>query len=354
MNDCPIDLAPTNDEAFSDIALSRENADSVLRKTRIYKGGEFQESQDGRHVILFLAADPKVCATKSINSLAPERIEKECSEWEKTLRGRINVALSGGGKTVREKLIDEACKAGRAWLVGAFHRGASIGISHMLRSAEETCAVDNALLQKECEAISFEKFFCVNKTSLMNRIKQFNPSVLHFSSHGKRQGKYVSFLFHDGAFIGAMDFCAEMKMMHVHVNVAVLAACHSALLAKRLTDDGIATWAIGANGTIADEKIIAFTRCFYLCLLKSGSDSNGGYLISEVRTAYNDTLKTLKGKIDMNDFSLYPLEGAGENVLDADRGHAVEKVCVNEVFTDLPNVIKSYAGNQSFHPENRC
>lgn len=111
----------------------------------------------------------------------------------------------------------------------------------------------------------------IDPKDLMEILDAERPNIIHFSGHGDTAGDLMGQDANNSAAHMTPEFVVEALHLagsdgRPGIRVAVLNACHSAALARRLVDDGVVQHAIGMEGPIHDDAAILFADGFYRSL----------------------------------------------------------------------------------------
>lgn len=92
------------------------------------------------------------------------------------------------------------------------------------------------------------------------------PAIVHFAGHGDERS--LTLIEDRDLIVRSRQLAAEQVVSlfanyPTRVRVVFFNACHSAILARTLTETGTVDFAIGVPGPIADDPAIAFAKTFY-------------------------------------------------------------------------------------------
>jgi len=118
---------------------------------------------------------------------------------------------------------------------------------------------EHDLISQELKDIPQVQRLTVSKESLETVFRENSNSlqVFHFGGHGRKNALYLS-EYQNNDLAG--DFFVELLSKYP-IKLAVLNACNSHEIAKKLSEKGIS--AIGTVGVIEDEKALRFAQSFY-------------------------------------------------------------------------------------------
>jgi len=104
--------------------------------------------------------------------------------------------------------------------------------------------------------------------SFTETLRRTKPSIIHFSGHGSPEGIILESDEHGHVVITPEMFATAIKHAGATVEVVVLNACHSAVLARALLAH--VDCVIGLGDEIGDEAALAFSSDFYRDLGSKG------------------------------------------------------------------------------------
>jgi hypothetical protein len=107
--------------------------------------------------------------------------------------------------------------------------------------------------------------WAVRADDLIQALNQHKPHIVHFSSHGDRNGQILLVDRNGNAKpVSAEALKALFTTLKDNIRVVVLNACNSRILAEAITE--VIDFAIGMNSEIEDQAAIVFSASFYRAL----------------------------------------------------------------------------------------
>lgn len=261
--DISIDLGPLND---LDALKSPEELATVV--------GEFTRSIQvlancctGMQVVDLLIAGPVGLAFAIGNALPPTSLPP-IHIWK----------FVQDGQPYRRAMVLQQTKGGGAWLEPSmkilFIATGPRGASH-LQYDEEHRQIRDRLERSQVKA-ELDMRLAARVKDLQSHLDGAEVPILHISGHGHRDGSLVfegegrtPRTVRVDAFVNLIKLAGSDRL-----RLVVLNTCHSAPLAKELTEAGVVDFAVGMSDAIHDDAAIHFGEALYRALANGRSVSD--------------------------------------------------------------------------------
>lgn len=134
-----------------------------------------------------------------------------------------------------------------------------------LKLDEELRDIEEAMKRaKNRHLYQIEKIVAARYEDLTNKLREYDPHILHFSGHGMKNGILLQGSESEKTMLPISVFVDVLKRRKI-IECVIINACYSDALAKSINNK-IGCCTIGMNDEIDDKAAIAFAKEFYAAL----------------------------------------------------------------------------------------